>query len=125
MKKLSESLIINKNSKFYGYMYEISNINEVTDILSILKQKNKKAKHICYAYKLGIIERKYEDKEPSNTAGLPILEVIKRNNFIKLFLLNILFLLLFLILSFSTTDLFLYYIFFESRLIPTFLLIIG
>ena len=43
MKKLSESLIINKNSKFYGYMYEISNINEVTDILSILKQKNKKA----------------------------------------------------------------------------------
>jgi putative IMPACT (imprinted ancient) family translation regulator len=80
MKKLSESLIINKNSKFYGYMYEISNINEVTDILSVLKQKNKKAKHICYAYKLGIIERKYEDKEPSNTAGLPILEVIKRNN---------------------------------------------
>ena len=80
MKKLSESLIINKNSKFYGYMYEISNINEVTDILSVLKQKNKKAKHICNAYKLGIIERKYEDKEPSNTAGLPILEVIKRNN---------------------------------------------
>ena len=51
--------------------------------------------------------------------------VIKINNFVKLFLLNILFLLLFLILSFSTTDLFLYYIFFESRLIPTFLLIIG
>ena len=40
MKKLSESLIINKNSKFYGYMYEISNINEVTEILSVLKQKN-------------------------------------------------------------------------------------
>ena len=39
MKKLSESLIINKNSKFYGYMYEISNINEVTEISPFKTEK--------------------------------------------------------------------------------------
>nr|QHN56425.1 NADH dehydrogenase subunit 4 [Dohrniphora cornuta] len=51
--------------------------------------------------------------------------IFKNNNFKNMFLLNVLFLLLFLLLSFSTTNLFLYYVFFESSLIPTFLLIMG
>lgn len=80
MKKISDSLIIEKKSKFYGFMYELENENEVSVILNKLKSEHKKARHICYAYKIGVIERKNEDKEPSNTAGLPILEVIKRNN---------------------------------------------
>lgn len=80
MKKISDSLIIEKESKFYGFMYELENENEVSVILNKLKSEHKKARHICYAYKIGAIERKNEDKEPSNTAGLPILEVIKRNN---------------------------------------------
>ena len=80
MKKISESLIIEKKSKFYGFMYEIDNESDVSVILSELKSEHKKARHICYAYKIGTVERKNEDKEPSNTAGLPILEVIKRNN---------------------------------------------
>ncbi len=80
MKKISDSLIIEKKSKFYGFMYTLENENEVSVILNKLKSEHKKARHICYAYKIGVIERKNEDKEPSNTAGLPILEVIKRNN---------------------------------------------
>lgn len=80
MKKISDSLIIEKKSKFYGFMYTLENENEVSVILNKLKSEHKKASHICYAYKIGVIERKNEDKEPSNTAGLPILEVIKRNN---------------------------------------------
>nr|YP_010895140.1 NADH dehydrogenase subunit 4 [Ironomyia nigromaculata]WJW73666.1 NADH dehydrogenase subunit 4 [Ironomyia nigromaculata] len=51
--------------------------------------------------------------------------IIKYNNFIKLFILNILFLLFFLILSFSTMNLFMFYLFFESSLIPTLFLILG
>ena len=80
MKKISDSLIIEKKSKFYGFMYTLENENEVSVILNKLKSEHKKARHICYAYKIGAIERKNEDKEPSNTAGLPILELIKRNN---------------------------------------------
>ena len=80
MKKISDSLIIEKKSKFYGFMYELENENEVSVILNKLRSEHKKVRHICYAYKIGVIERKNEDKEPSNTAGLPILEVIKRNN---------------------------------------------
>lgn len=80
MKKLSESLIENKKSKFIGIMYEISSAEEVTSILNELKKEHKKARHICYAYKIGNISKKSDDKEPGGTAGKPILDVIEFNN---------------------------------------------
>nr|YP_010447006.1 NADH dehydrogenase subunit 4 [Loxocera sinica]UTM10371.1 NADH dehydrogenase subunit 4 [Loxocera sinica] len=49
----------------------------------------------------------------------------KFNNFSSLFLINMLFLLLFLIFTFSSMNLFLFYFFFESSLIPTLFLILG
>nr|YP_009316867.1 NADH dehydrogenase subunit 4 [Ischnura elegans]YP_010391237.1 NADH dehydrogenase subunit 4 [Ischnura asiatica]AOW43849.1 NADH dehydrogenase subunit 4 [Ischnura elegans]QGU85612.1 NADH dehydrogenase subunit 4 [Ischnura elegans]UPX02827.1 NADH dehydrogenase subunit 4 [Ischnura asiatica]WGM81666.1 NADH dehydrogenase subunit 4 [Ischnura elegans] len=48
----------------------------------------------------------------------------KKNN-LNLFLLMNLFLLLFLVLSFLSNSLFMFYLFFESSLIPTFFLILG
>ena len=80
MKKVSESLVIEKKSKFYGFRYDIDCLEEVSFILDSLRKEHKKAKHICYAFRFQNVERKYEDKEPSNSAGLPILEVINHNN---------------------------------------------
>ena len=77
MKEINKSFIENKKSKFYGYLYSITSEDEVNTILERLKNENKKAKHFVYAYKIGSIERKNEDKEPSGTAGLPLLELIK------------------------------------------------
>nr|QNE85720.1 NADH dehydrogenase subunit 4 [Euleia heraclei] len=51
--------------------------------------------------------------------------VNKYNNYKNLFLFNILMLLLFLVLSFSSMNLFMFYLFFESSLIPTLFLILG
>nr|WJW73783.1 NADH dehydrogenase subunit 4 [Platypeza sp.] len=51
--------------------------------------------------------------------------VVKYNNYINLFLLNIVFLLIFLYLTFSSMSLFMFYLFFESSLIPTLFLILG
>ena len=51
--------------------------------------------------------------------------IFKYNNYINIFLINVLFLLLFLVLAFGTDNLFLFYLFFESRLIPTLFLILG
>lgn len=76
MNKLNESFIENKKSKFYGYLYNIKDINDVDDILYELKQEHKKAKHIVYAYKIGQLEKKYEDKEPQGSAAAPILGLI-------------------------------------------------
>lgn len=80
MKKLSESYFEIKKSKFYGFLYEINSEDAVKDILNTLKKEHKKARHIVYAYKIGSIEKKYEDKEPSNTAGRPLLELINIKN---------------------------------------------
>lgn len=67
MEKINESYIEIKKSKFIGYLFKIDNLNEINTIVDKLKNENKKAKHIVYAYKLGINEKNYSDKEPSGT----------------------------------------------------------
>jgi NADH:ubiquinone oxidoreductase subunit 4 (subunit M) len=60
-----------------------------------------------------------------------ILIIIARENlfknkfYINFFLLNIIFLLIILFLTFRVNNLFIFYLFFEGRLIPTLLLIVG
>nr|AMH85456.1 NADH dehydrogenase subunit 4 [Boettcheria latisterna] len=51
--------------------------------------------------------------------------VYKYNNYVNLFLLNIILLLIMLVLTFSSISLFMFYLFFESSLIPTLFLILG
>ena len=69
-----------KKSKFIGYYYKVNDINEINDILNILKKEHKKARHIPYAYKIDNNIKKSDDKEPSNTAGGPILNIIEKKN---------------------------------------------
>nr|YP_010239107.1 NADH dehydrogenase subunit 4 [Goniophyto honshuensis]QTF74354.1 NADH dehydrogenase subunit 4 [Goniophyto honshuensis] len=51
--------------------------------------------------------------------------IFKYNNYMNLFLLNIIMLLILLVLTFSSMSLFMFYLFFESSLIPTLFLILG
>lgn len=83
MKELFCSELEIKKSNFIGYLYEIKNVDEVQDIIESLKTQYKKATHICYAYVLNenqLIEKAFDDNEPSGTAGKPILNVIKKKN---------------------------------------------
>jgi putative IMPACT (imprinted ancient) family translation regulator len=57
MKKLNESYLEIKKSKFYGYLYEISFLEDVTNILDEFKIKHKKARHIVYSYKYNSNEK--------------------------------------------------------------------
>lgn len=52
-------------------------------------------------------------------------KLLKLNNFYNLFLLVIIVLIISLFLTFSSLNLFIFYLFFEISLIPTFILIIG
>ncbi len=69
-----------KKSKFIAFYYNINNKEEVIDILTNLKKEHKKAKHFPYAYRIGTEIKKSDDKEPSGTAGLPILNILEKNN---------------------------------------------
>jgi len=70
-------------SKFYSYLYEIDKIDDFKTKLEALKKEHKKATHICYAYIIddnGSKEKAYDDGEPKGTAGMPILNVLKRKS---------------------------------------------
>lgn len=73
-------IVINK-SRFVAYKFELSCLDDVKKNLENLKKEHKKATHICYAYvfNLGVVSEKcFDDGEPGGTAGLPILNVIKK-----------------------------------------------
>lgn len=79
MKEINNSYLEIKKSKFYGYIFEVHNIDEVEDIINVLAKDNKKARHIVYSYKINTLEKNYSDKEPSGTTR-GLLDVIKMNN---------------------------------------------
>lgn len=72
--------MIIKNSKFISYIYKVNSLNDIEIIINDIKNKYKDATHICYAYKIDNLIKTYDDNEPTGTAGLPILEVINKNN---------------------------------------------
>ena len=80
MKLINTCTIEIKKSKFIAYYYEVKTKEEVDAILKELKEEHKKAKHIPYAYKIDNLVKKSDDKEPSNTAGTPIYNIIMQNN---------------------------------------------
>lgn len=82
MKKLNESYIEIKKSKFIGQLYEINSTDEVENIINSLKIEHKKARHIVYAYKLGVLEKSHSDKEPSGTTR-GLLDIIHMKNLDK------------------------------------------
>lgn len=76
IEKFSEGFIKEKNSKFYSFIYQVENEEEIKEILNELRKKYFDANHHCYAYRLGCnkeIYRANDDGEPSSTAGKPIL----------------------------------------------------
>ena len=79
MKLITNEIEI-KKSRFITYLYNINNEDEVDNIIKELKKENKKARHIVYVYKINNKVKINEDKEPKGTAGIPIFNVIEKNN---------------------------------------------
>ena len=68
-------LFKDKNSKFYGFAFHITNVDQVKIHLEQLKKEHYSARHWCYAYQIGtekISYRANDDGEPNNSAGMPI-----------------------------------------------------
>ncbi len=77
-----EDTIIEKKSKFIGKIIKIENEAQAKGYLEQIRKENPKANHNCFAYiiKNENIERFSDDGEPQGTAGMPILEVLRREN---------------------------------------------
>lgn len=75
-----DEVIINR-SRFIGYAKPIINEDEALEFIEEIKTKHRDATHNVYAYVVGEnsnIQRFSDDGEPSGTAGIPALEVIKK-----------------------------------------------
>lgn len=73
--------IYEKKSEFIGYINHVKSENEAVDFLNKIRKKHYDANHHCYAYiiKDENIVRQSDDGEPSKTAGMPILEVLRHS----------------------------------------------
>lgn len=78
----SDEIIIEK-STFIGYAKPIKTEEEAVEFVNEIKKKHKDATHNVWAYTVGPtmnIQRYSDDGEPQGTAGIPILEVMKKSN---------------------------------------------
>ena len=76
---IENEIIINK-SRFITLLIKINNPDEIEKNLKEIKKKYKDATHYCYAYIIGNKEKCSDNGEPSGTAGMPILNVLKQND---------------------------------------------
>ena len=74
----NENTIIIKNSRFICLLYNLDDSNKVEEYLLQAKNIYKDATHYCYAYIIGNISKCSDDGEPQGTAGLPMLQVLKK-----------------------------------------------
>lgn len=72
--------IVEKRSKFIAHARPVSSEAEAIEYLNSLKQKYWDARHNVYAYILreNNIMRYSDDGEPRGTAGVPVLEILKK-----------------------------------------------
>lgn len=72
-----------KKSKFITYLHPVNNEAEIKQLLDKYNQEYHDATHVCYSYILDKDTFKfYDDGEPTNSAGIPIYQVLKNNKLI-------------------------------------------
>ena len=79
IKQAADGIYKDKGSKFIAKAFPVKELEEVKNIMGQLKSDHPKARHICYAYRLGFEpeeSKSNDDGEPAGSAGKPIQNVI-------------------------------------------------
>lgn len=72
----TQGIYRDKGSKFLAYAYPFRKEKDLKDIVAQLRSEHSKARHHCWAYRIGTDRNNFrlnDDGEPSGTAGRPIL----------------------------------------------------
>ena len=70
-----------QKSRFIGYASPCSNEEEAIRFIQEIREQHRDARHHCYAYIIGSnsgIMRYSDDGEPGGTAGMPMLDLLKK-----------------------------------------------
>lgn len=74
--KITQNTIIIKKSEFVTTLIPCYHKEEIKDYIDLYSDEN--ATHNCYAYIVENLEKANDDGEPSQTAGLPMLNVLQK-----------------------------------------------
>ncbi len=80
IKDYGEHEIVIQKSRFICYVSRATTEEEAQEFIQKIKKQNWNATHNCSAYLIGEqdqIQKANDDGEPSGTAGVPMLEVLK------------------------------------------------
>ncbi|MCM1022965.1 MAG: YigZ family protein [Prevotella sp.] len=80
VKGSAEASFIEKKSEFIGYVRHAETEEEAVSFINEIRASHRKARHNVYAYILreGNTSRYSDDGEPQGTAGVPVLEVLRK-----------------------------------------------
>lgn len=76
----TEGVFKDRGSRFIGHIFPVDKQEDADSALDHLKTCHPKARHICYAYSIGLDEQQLrinDDGEPSGTGGRPIYNEIR------------------------------------------------
>ncbi|QHE63363.1 YigZ family protein [Rossellomorea vietnamensis] len=83
VKGYGENEITIERSRFITYVNRVETEEEAQEFIATIKKKHHDANHNCSAYMIGeqnMIQKANDDGEPSGTAGVPMLEVLKKRD---------------------------------------------
>lgn len=83
VKEAGEHEIVIEKSRFIAFVARATTEEEAQAFIQEIKKKHWNATHNCSAYLIGDhnqIQKANDDGEPSGTAGVPMLEVLKKRN---------------------------------------------
>ena len=84
IKEFNSDEYVVKRSRFIGYAKPVTTVSEANDFIAEIKSKHWDATHNVYAYILreGGVKRYSDDGEPQGTAGVPVLDVLEKENLV-------------------------------------------
>lgn len=77
--EVSSTLIVEK-SRFIAYIKPVFSEDEYKEYLKEIRKKYYDASHVVSAFISNSIKRSSDDGEPSGTGGIPVLNILEKNN---------------------------------------------
>ena len=72
-----------RKSIFFGTLVPVNDTEEARECVKKMKKSDRKARHVAFAFRIGtnpVVEGMSDDGEPRHTAGLPLLNLLRRRD---------------------------------------------
>jgi uncharacterized YigZ family protein len=78
--------LVEHKSRFIGNLMPAASEEEAKEIVAKVSKQHRDANHNCYAYRINetqLVEKYSDDGEPTQTAGMPMLDLLRTKNLIN------------------------------------------